>query len=145
MRGIWRDRLTEIVEAAFEKSVKGKWLVTANHPMFVEHRERVRESFDRKYGKGELKEVVEAKYPALKVDHLMGEGAIKQIGRMIYLPQHEIGKQQSFKETTCGEQKREISKDDFNQLSAGIDAMLQDTSDMVTLPDSENMSLQACM
>ena len=73
------------------------------------------------------------------------KGVIKQIGRMIYLPQHEIGNCQSFKETTCGEQKREISNEDFRELSVGIDAMLQDTADMVTLPDSEKMALEACM
>ena len=64
---------------------------------------------------------------------------------MIYLPQHEIGKCQSFKDITAGEKKREISNEDFDQLSAGIDAMLEDTADMVTLPDSEKMALEACM
>ena len=137
--GLWRDRLTEIIEASFEKSIKGKWIVTDNHPMFTEVRERIRTASDNKYADGELRVVVEAKYPSLKLDRLIVEGHVKERGLMVYLPRHEISKQDIYNEKCSGTRKKEITDGEFNELSAGIDSMLAETSEMLPVQPPEQV------
>lgn len=99
--------------------------------MFTETRERKRESMDQRFGEGELRDVVEAKYPTLKLDKLIAQGVVKQMGEMVYLPKHTIGKTDTYTEKSTGSRTQDISKDDFDALSAGIGAMLSDTADQL--------------
>ena len=94
VRGLWRDRLTEIIEACFEQNLSKGWTATGSHALFSEVRERARTSTDARFGEGELRDVIEAKYPALaiKLPGLIASCAAKEVGLMVYLPKHSIGK-----------------------------------------------------
>ena len=86
---------------------------------------------DSRFGEGELREVVEAKCPTLKLDRLIAQGVVKEVDAMVYLPKHTIGKTAKYTEKSSGSQQREISNGDFDELSADIGAMLSDTSEQI--------------
>ena len=133
VRGLWRDRLTEIIETWFEHNLEKGWAAIGSHAMFIEYRERSRTSTDSRFGEGQLRDVVEAMYPALamKLDALVAEGVIREVGRMIYLPKHIIGKADVYTQKSAGTKTREIKDEDFDELSVGIGAMLTDTVEQI--------------
>ena len=100
-------RLTETFEACFEHNLGKGWAATGNHAMFHEVRERARTSTDARFGEGELRAVIEAKYPALAVRlaGLIAQGVVKELGMMVYLPKHCIGKTEAHMTKSVGEKK----------------------------------------
>ena len=107
-RGLWRDRLTEIIEAWFEHNLGKGWTATGNHAMFHEVPERARTSTDARFGEGELRAVIEAKYPALavKLPGLIAQGVVKELGMMVYLTKHCIGKTDTYMTKSVGEKTK---------------------------------------